>query len=95
MEKSKFNPDTLRKYRKSLRESQYCFWSRFGVTQSRGSRFEMGTTIPQPVAILLQLYFDGIITDDHLPSQLLIGDEAARKSTGHIIREKSIRGEWL
>jgi RsaL-like HTH domain len=95
MEKSKFNPDTLRKYRKSLRESQYCFWSRFGVTQSRGSRFEMGTAIPQPVAILLQLYFDGIITDDHLSSQLLLGDGAARKPPVHMIREKSIRGEWL
>jgi DNA-binding transcriptional regulator YiaG len=54
---------TLRDYRKSLRESQSSFWSRFGVTQSRGSRFEMGAEVPSPVAILLSLYIDGTITD--------------------------------
>ncbi len=58
----------LREYRKSLRETQYYFWSRFGVTQSRGSRFEMGAEIPSPVAILLKLYMDGIITDADLSS---------------------------
>lgn len=58
----------LRDYRKSLRETQYYFWSRFGVTQSRGSRFEMGAEIPSPVAILLKLYMDGIITDADLSS---------------------------
>ncbi len=58
----------LREYRKSLRETQGCFWARFGVTQSRGSRFEMGAEIPSPVAILLKLYIDGVITDDHLCS---------------------------
>jgi hypothetical protein len=57
------NPENLRKYRKDKRESQFRFWSRFGVTQSRGSRFEMGVGIPSPIAILLKLYFDGIITD--------------------------------
>lgn len=59
-------PKILREYRKTRRESQFCFWSRFGVTQSRGSRFEMGTEIPPPIAILLKLYFDGIITDGDL-----------------------------
>jgi transcriptional regulator with XRE-family HTH domain len=58
--------ENLRKYRKARRESQYRFWSRFGVTQSRGSRFELGVDIPRPVAILLKLYFDGIITDRDL-----------------------------
>jgi len=61
--KNDFNPETLREYRRARRESQGCFWSRFGVTQSRGSRFEMGTEIPLPVAILLRLYLDGVITD--------------------------------
>ena len=56
----------LREYRKTRRESQHCFWSRFGVTQSRGSRFEMGTEIPPPIAILLKLYFEGVITDKDL-----------------------------
>lgn len=58
----------LREYRKSLRETQCSFWSRFGVTQSRGSRFEMGAEIPSPVAILLKLYMEGVITDKDLSS---------------------------
>ena len=59
-------PQALREYRKEGRESQFRFWSRFGVTQSRGSRFEMGTEIPQPIEILLKLYFDGIVSDGDL-----------------------------
>jgi transcriptional regulator with XRE-family HTH domain len=56
-------PDTLRSYRKAKKESQLRFWGRFGVTQSRGSRFELGMEIPAPVAILLTLYLEGKITD--------------------------------
>ena len=59
-------PAALRKHRKSRRESQHSFWARFGVTQSRGSRFEMGAEIPTPVAILLELYFNGVVTDGDL-----------------------------
>ena len=59
-------PDELREYRKNRRESQFRFWSRFGVTQTRGSRFEMGKKIPPPIIILLKLYFEGIITDGDL-----------------------------
>ncbi|MEX3944318.1 XRE family transcriptional regulator, partial [Paraburkholderia sp. BR10937] len=44
-------------YRKK-KESQRRFWARFGVTQSRGSRFESGAEIPPPVSILLGLYFN-------------------------------------
>ncbi len=61
-----FKPEALREYRKTKQENQYRFWSRFGVTQSRGSRFEMGSEIPPPVAILLRLYLNGVITDDDL-----------------------------
>ena len=56
----------LREHRKARSESQFSFWSRFGVTQSRGSRFEMGSRIPTPIKILLKLYFDGIISDNDL-----------------------------
>lgn len=59
-------PEGLREFRKSRRESQRRFWARFGVTQTRGSRFEMGTRIPQPIMILLKLYFDGVISDGDL-----------------------------
>ncbi len=56
----------LNDYRKARFESQTCFWARFGVTQSRGSRYEMGMAIPHPIAILLKLYFDGVISNDDL-----------------------------
>lgn len=65
-QKDFFKPDVLRELRKTMRENQCRFWSRFGVTQSRGSRFEMGSEIPPPVAILLKLYLDGVITDNDL-----------------------------
>lgn len=58
----------IREYRKTVQESQTRFWSRFGVTQSRGSRFELGVEIPAPVAILLNLYMNGVISDVDLSS---------------------------
>lgn len=64
--KSVPKPETLREYRRARQESQYRFWSRFGVTQSRGSRFEMGSDIPASVAILLNLYLGGVISDNDL-----------------------------
>jgi hypothetical protein len=53
-------------YRKKKKESQRRFWARFGVTQSRGSRFESGAEIPAPVAILLGLYFTKTVSDADL-----------------------------
>jgi hypothetical protein len=55
-------------YRRKIRESQKVFWARFGVTQSRGSRFELGANIPKPVMLLLKLYFAHRITDDDISS---------------------------
>ncbi|MEM5346011.1 helix-turn-helix transcriptional regulator [Paraburkholderia azotifigens] len=68
------NPDTssgvdrvlIIAYRKKKKESQRQFWARFGVTQSRGSRFESGAEIPAPVSILLGLYFTKTVTDGDL-----------------------------
>lgn len=59
---------SLREYRIARLENQTRFWSRFGVTQSRGSRFELGMDIPAPVSILLKLYLNGIIDDRDLQS---------------------------
>lgn len=56
----------IRHLRKARRESQSKFWKRFGVTQSTGSRFEQGLGIPASVAILVQLYIDGIISEGDL-----------------------------
>ena len=58
--------DTLRQLRIKRRESQTKFWKRFGVTQSRGSRFELGMEIPSPVTILIKLYVEGVIRDGDL-----------------------------
>lgn len=41
--------------RKTLRMNQSEFWSKIGVTQSGGSRYENGRAMPKPVRILLQL----------------------------------------
>ena len=57
---------SIKKLRKSRRESQSQFWRRFGVTQSRGSRFERGLKLPVAVAILMKLYFDGKVSDGDL-----------------------------
>jgi hypothetical protein len=57
----------LRQLRISKRESQEKFWGRFGVTQSSGSRFETGLSVPAPVAILLRLYVNGKLSDGDLP----------------------------
>jgi hypothetical protein len=56
----------LRQLRVSKRESQEKFWGRFGVTQSSGSRFETGLSVPAPVAILLKLYVNGKLSDGDL-----------------------------
>ena len=65
-EKGRLNAEVLRVIRKSRRESQTKFWRRFGVTQSRGSRFELGTEMPSPITILIKLYLDGVIGDSDL-----------------------------
>lgn len=64
--KSGLSAETLRELRIARRESQTKFWRRFGVTQSRGSRFELGTEIPPSIAILIKLYFEGTVSDGDL-----------------------------
>lgn len=77
----------LRKHRRTKRESQGHFWSRFGVTQSRGSRFEKGAEIPKPVAILLELYFNGVVTDGDLKiSQMPINGNSAKRDSRRNLR---------
>ena len=50
-----------RELRHKLRLNQQDFWSRVGVTQSGGSRYETGRRIPRPVQELLRLvHVEGI-----------------------------------
>ncbi len=61
----------LADYRRTQGLNQSAFWSRYGVTQSGGSRYESGRDLPTPVAILVWLRETGRLTDADL--------EAARK----------------
>ena len=45
----------VREIRRKLGLNQSQFWSKIGVTQSGGSRYESGRTIPRPVQALLRL----------------------------------------
>ena len=44
-----------REIRRKLGLNQQQFWSKLGVTQSGGSRYESGRNIPRPVQQLLRL----------------------------------------
>lgn len=55
--------EDLASYRKSRGENQSVFWSRFGVTQSGGSRYESGRSVPAPVALLILAFYDGLIDE--------------------------------
>lgn len=45
----------VRDIRRKLGMNQSQFWSKIGVTQSGGSRYESGRNIPRPVQALLRL----------------------------------------
>jgi len=45
----------VREIRLNLGMNQQQFWSKLGVTQSGGSRYESGRNIPRPVQHLLRL----------------------------------------
>lgn len=49
--------EDIREYRRKNTMNQSEFWSRVGVTQSGGSRYESGRNIPLPVQILLHLTY--------------------------------------
>ena len=53
--KSFDNIKNVRDIRKKLGLNQQEFWSCLGVTQSGGSRYESGRTMPKPVRELLRL----------------------------------------
>lgn len=67
----KIDLKNLADYRRTQGLNQSVFWSRYGVTQSGGSRYESGRDLPTPVAILVWLRETGRLSDADL--------EAARK----------------
>jgi DNA-binding transcriptional regulator YiaG len=68
----KLDLNNISKHRKSTGLNQSDFWSRFGVTQSGGSRYESGRNLPKPVAMLVWLRESGKLSDQEL--------EAAKKA---------------
>jgi transcriptional regulator with XRE-family HTH domain len=57
--KSKLDFSDIANVRKKQNLNQTEFWTRYGVTQSGGSRYESGRNIPKPLAILLWLHRSG------------------------------------
>ncbi len=64
--KNKLDFSDIGNARKKEGRNQKDFWSRYGVTQSGGSRYESDRNIPKPLAILLWLHRTGKITDKDL-----------------------------
>ena len=61
--KKKLDFSDIATARKKLNLNQKDFWTRYGVTQSGGSRYESGRNIPKPLAILLWLHQSGKVSD--------------------------------
>lgn len=53
----------VQELRKSSGLNQTEFWTKYGVTQSGGSRYENGRNIPKPVKMLLQAQIDRVLDD--------------------------------
>ena len=68
--KNKLDFSDIATTRKKLNLNQTGFWSRYGVTQSGGSRYESGRAIPKPLAILLWLHRSGRVSDKDLADAL-------------------------
>jgi len=59
-------PKDLADFRKQLGLNQGDFWSRYGVTQSGGSRYESARSMPMPLKLLVRLHLSGVISDEAL-----------------------------
>jgi hypothetical protein len=78
----------LRKYRAvELKENQGVFWSRYGLTQAAGSRYESSADarrLPTPIAMLVAFYALGYISNDDchavLSALALLGVTRQRKA---------------
>ncbi len=52
-----FRNGSIKEVRLALRINQQEFWSRIGITQSGGSRYESGRRVPLPVKKLLVIAY--------------------------------------
>ena len=79
MSKPKFDLSNLADYRRNLGLNQQAFWSGIGVTQSGGSRYESGRSLPQPVALLLTLRETGKVTQAYIDAAAAVIKKAKSK----------------
>jgi DNA-binding transcriptional regulator YiaG len=68
--KKKLDSSNIAEDRLKANLNQSDFWSRYGVTQSGGSRYESGRNLPKPLAMLLWLHRSGKVTNKDLADAL-------------------------
>lgn len=67
------NGQDIRELRNQLGLKQSTFWKRILVTQSGGSRYETGRTIPKQVLLLIHLAYSPLKESEALLKQLHAG----------------------
>jgi DNA-binding transcriptional regulator YiaG len=53
----KQKPNSIKDMRQALGLNQSQFWGRVHITQSGGSRYEGGRTLPRPIGVLIQIAY--------------------------------------
>ena len=73
----------VRHLRSRLGMNQTEFWSKIGVTQSGGSRYESGNSIPRPVQMLLKLvHVNNIDLEKINPEHIAIASHLQKTNPG-------------
>lgn len=65
----------IRAHRGGLNQTE--FWKQFGVTQSGGSRYEGERKVPTPVATLIVLREQGVVSEEQLAEALAVAKASA------------------
>lgn len=60
------NLNDITAIRRARNENQSQYWTRLGVTQSAGSRYENERDLPEPTAILLALFETGVVSEQDI-----------------------------
>ena len=76
----------VREIRRKLGMNQSQFWSKIGVTQSGGSRYESGRNIPRPVLALLRLVHVEQIDINKIKKEDFEVIEYLRSSKGELLK---------
>lgn len=86
----------VRDLRKGLGLNQQQFWSKIGVTQSGGSRYESGRNIPRPVQELLRVVHFEQIDLKHVKREDISVIEYLKSENPDLLKElKGLAKAWL